>query len=37
MTGEVRVYPVCALEAWEARKTEDIDKWKAVRRRPAAA
>jgi hypothetical protein len=21
MSGEVRVYPVCALEAWEARKT----------------
>lgn len=29
MSGEVRVYPVCALEAWEARQTEDIDKWKA--------
>ncbi len=29
MTGEVRVYPVCALEAWEARQTDDIDKWKA--------
>lgn len=28
MTGEVRVYPVCALEAWEARKDDDIDKWK---------
>jgi GTPase SAR1 family protein len=26
--GEVRVYPVCALEAWEARQTDDIDKWK---------
>jgi GTPase SAR1 family protein len=29
MTGEVRVYPVCALEAWEARQADDIDKWKA--------
>ena len=29
MSGEVRVYPVCALEAWEARKTDDIDKWKS--------
>lgn len=27
-TGEVRVYPVCAIEAWEARKTDDIDRWK---------
>ena len=27
-TGEVRVYPVCALEAWEARKHDDIDQWK---------
>jgi GTPase SAR1 family protein len=27
-TGEVRVYPVCALEAWEARLDDDIDKWK---------
>ena len=26
--GEVRVYPVCALEAWEARQTDDIDTWK---------
>jgi GTPase SAR1 family protein len=26
--GEVRIYPVCALEAWEARQTDDIDKWK---------
>ncbi|MEX1164961.1 MAG: dynamin family protein [Nitriliruptor sp.] len=26
--GEVRVYPVCALEAWEARQADDIDKWK---------
>lgn len=27
-TGEVRVYPVCALEAWQARQTDDIDLWK---------
>jgi hypothetical protein len=27
-SGEVRVYPVCALEAWEARKHDDIDQWK---------
>lgn len=27
-SGEVRVYPVCALEAWEARKNEDVDAWK---------
>ena len=26
--GEVRVYPVCALEAWNARQTDDIDLWK---------
>jgi GTPase SAR1 family protein len=26
--GEVRVYPVCALEAWHARQTDDIDRWK---------
>jgi GTPase SAR1 family protein len=26
--GEVRVYPVCALEAWQARQTDDIDRWK---------
>lgn len=26
--GEVRVYPVCAIEAWEARQTDDIDMWK---------
>jgi GTPase SAR1 family protein len=26
--GEVRVYPVCALEAWHARQTDDIDQWK---------
>ncbi|MFU8841076.1 MAG: dynamin family protein [Nitriliruptoraceae bacterium] len=26
--GEVRVYPVCALEAWQARQTDDIDLWK---------
>lgn len=26
--GEVRVYPVCALEAWDARMHDDIDKWK---------
>jgi hypothetical protein len=27
-SGEVRVYPVCALEAWNARQTDDIDLWK---------
>ncbi|MBW3664652.1 MAG: dynamin family protein [Actinobacteria bacterium] len=27
-TGEVRVYPVCALEAWNAQLEDDIDKWK---------
>ncbi|TVP63193.1 MAG: hypothetical protein EA340_14875 [Nitriliruptor sp.] len=27
-SGEVRIYPVCALEAWEARKNDDIDQWK---------
>ncbi len=27
-TGEVRIYPVCALEAWQARETDDIDLWK---------
>ncbi len=27
-TGEVRIYPVCALEAWQARQTDDIDLWK---------
>ncbi|MFP4636172.1 MAG: dynamin family protein, partial [Nitriliruptoraceae bacterium] len=27
-SGEVRVYPVCALEAWQARQTDDIDLWK---------
>lgn len=26
--GEVRVYPVCALEAWQARQNDDIDQWK---------
>jgi GTPase SAR1 family protein len=26
--GEVRVYPVCALEAWQARQSDDIDLWK---------
>ena len=26
--GEVRVYPVCALEAWEARRDGDIAAWK---------
>jgi GTPase SAR1 family protein len=26
--GEVRVYPVCALEAWQARQHDDIDLWK---------
>jgi hypothetical protein len=27
-SGEVRIYPVCALEAWEARRNDDIDQWK---------
>jgi len=27
-SGEVRVYPVCALEAWQARQQDDIDQWK---------
>jgi hypothetical protein len=27
-SGEVRVYPVCALEAWQARQNDDIDMWK---------
>ncbi len=27
-SGEVRVYPVCALEAWQARQQDDIDLWK---------
>ncbi|TVR37788.1 MAG: hypothetical protein EA388_00890 [Nitriliruptor sp.] len=27
-TGEVRIYPVCAIEAWQARQTDDIDLWK---------
>jgi hypothetical protein len=27
-SGEVRIYPVCALEAWQARQTDDIDQWK---------
>jgi hypothetical protein len=27
-SGEVRVYPVCALEAWQARQNDDIDLWK---------
>jgi hypothetical protein len=26
--GEVRVYPVCAYEAWQARVHEDVDMWK---------
>ena len=26
--GEVRVYPVCAYEAWQARETHDVDMWK---------
>jgi hypothetical protein len=26
--GEVRIYPVCALEAWQSRQTDDIDQWK---------
>jgi len=26
-TGEVRIYPVCALEAWQARQNDDIDLW----------
>jgi hypothetical protein len=28
MSGEVRVYPVCALEAWQARLDDDITAWK---------
>ncbi len=27
-TGEVRVYPVCAYEAWQARDQDDVDAWK---------
>lgn len=27
-TGEVRVYPVCAFEAWQARLDDDIEAWK---------
>ena len=27
--GEVRLYPVCALEAWQARQSGDIDRFKA--------
>ena len=27
-TGDVRIYPLCALEAWQARETDDIDLWK---------
>lgn len=27
-TGEVRVYPVCAYEAWQAREIDDVDMWK---------
>lgn len=27
-SGEVRIYPVCALEAWQARQNDDIDLWK---------
>ena len=26
--GEVRVYPVCAYEAWQSRVHEDVDMWK---------
>ncbi len=26
--GEVRVYPVCAIEAWQARLDDDIDMWR---------
>lgn len=26
--GQVRIYPVCALEAWQARLNDDIDQWK---------
>jgi len=28
MRGTIRLYPVCALEAWNARQEQDIDKWK---------
>jgi hypothetical protein len=26
--GEVRIYPVCAQEAWQARVDDDVDGWK---------
>ncbi|MFP5309175.1 MAG: dynamin family protein [Actinomycetes bacterium] len=26
--GEVRIYPVCAQEAWQARLDDDVDGWK---------
>lgn len=28
MNGEIRVYPVCAIEAWQARQNDDIAAWK---------
>jgi GTPase SAR1 family protein len=27
-SGEIRIYPVCALEAWTARQDHDVDLWK---------
>lgn len=27
-TGEVRIYPVCAYESWDARTRDDVDQWK---------
>lgn len=29
LTGKVRIYPVCAIEAWEARQELDIERYKA--------
>ncbi len=26
--GTIRLYPVCALEAWHARQSDDVDAWK---------
>ncbi|MFT5223304.1 MAG: GTPase SAR1 family protein, partial [Glaciecola sp.] len=28
LKGTIRLYPVCALEAWDARQAEDVDAWK---------
>lgn len=27
LEGDVRVYPVCALESWNARSGDDVDQW----------